>query len=71
MQVGMMAKEKGVAMRDNAASYQQSLQRETEVRSVANNHCSTYPPPLPPPPSPLPPSAEGATSGERHPKGAA
>ena len=29
-----MAKEKGVAMRDNAASYQQSIQRESQLREL-------------------------------------
>ena len=29
-----MAKEKGIAMRDSAASYQQSIQRETQLREL-------------------------------------
>ena len=36
-QIGLLTKEKGVAMRDNAASYEQSLQRETQV-SVDHTH---------------------------------
>ena len=31
-QIEMLTKEKGVAMRDNAASYQQSIQMETQVQ---------------------------------------
>ena len=31
-QIEMLMKEKGVAMRDNAASYQQSIQMETQVQ---------------------------------------
>ena len=30
--IEMLTKEKGVAMRDNAASYQQSIQMETQVQ---------------------------------------
>ncbi len=30
-QIGMIAREKGVAMRDNAVSYEQSIQKETQV----------------------------------------
>ena len=33
-QLQMMTKEKGVAMRDNAASYQQSIQRESQLREL-------------------------------------
>ena len=29
-----MAKEKGIAVRDNAASYQQSIQRETQLSEL-------------------------------------
>ena len=35
-QIEMLTKEKGVAMRDNAASYQQSIQMETQVQ------CTVY-----------------------------
>ncbi len=34
-QINLLTREKGVAMRDNAASYEQSIQKETQV-SVAN-----------------------------------
>ena len=34
--IEMLMKEKGVAMRDNAASYQQSIQMETQVQCASN-----------------------------------
>ena len=33
-QIDMLHKEKGVAMRDNAASYEQTIQLETQVRTI-------------------------------------
>ena len=40
-QIRMLTKEKGVAMRDNAASYEQSLQRETQVSTHTHTHTHT------------------------------
>lgn len=37
-QIEMLNKEKGVAMRDNAASYEQSIQLETQVSMSTLSH---------------------------------
>ena len=67
-QIGMITREKGVAMRDNAVSYEQSIQKETQVPSVTHtltsphtythtlthsiSHTHSHPHPRLPPPPP-------------------
>ena len=41
-QIDMLNKEKGVAMRDNAASYEQFIQLESQVRHLTRSHATNY-----------------------------
>ena len=41
-QIRMLTKEKGMAMRDNAASYEQSIQRDTQVSTHTHTHAHTH-----------------------------